>query len=702
MPDRRNPALLGSLLAVILSSAVVIAPGLAQAATPETGPVQRDHIEVELVSELRSVQPGGDVRLGLRMLPDPGWHTYWVNPGDSGLATQLRWTAPEGVEISDIAWPFPEHLPIGHLVNYGYEGEHLLPVTVTLPADWPVGEDLVLDLRADWLVCEIECIPGDAELRLNLPVGDAQPVLDERFADLFAWADARQPQAVTWLARFNTESRTLSVRVDGADALEPDGWQFFPANDNVVDHAADAFVVVDNGLIQVSQRLSTFFSRAPEQLDFLLVHADSGQAWALSAEPGDLSTAGGLDGPEARPALALILLLALAGGVLLNLMPCVFPVLSIKAMSLVSGAGHDQRGHGLAYTAGVVLSFGVLAGVLVALRAGGEALGWGFQLQSPWFVGLLIYVFFAMGLALSGLFEFGTRMMGVGQNLTERGGLKGSFFTGVLACVVASPCTAPFMGTALGVAVLLPWPQAMSVFLALGLGLALPMLALSWWPGLAQRMPKPGPWMDTFKQAMAFPLYLAAVWLLWVLARQTDPNGLALVLSGMVALAFALWLAGKRNRSETAATARHVAVGLSLVFALAALASAARFETEGSLDSSASAWWEPFAPDRLEQLIADPEQAVLVNMTADWCVTCLVNERVALNTDAVREAMAANNIVYLKGDWTRRDPVITEYLARYERNGVPLYVLYPHNGGQPRVLPQILTPGLVVQALENL
>lgn len=701
MPDQRYPTLLGLLFALILSSAAWASSGLAQASGPETGPVQRDHIEVELISEFSSVQPGGEVRLGLRMLPDSGWHTYWVNPGDSGLATQFRWTVPEGVEVSDIAWPFPEHLPIGHLVNYGYEGEHLLPVTVTLPEDLAAGDALVLDLRADWLVCEIECVPGDADLRLSLPVSDEPPPLNQRFTDLFAWADARQPQAVAWPARFNTESRTLSVRIDSADALDAEGWQFFPANDNVVDHAAEAFVVVDKGLIQVSQRLSTFFARAPEQLDFLLVHTDSGQAYALRAEPGDLATIGGLESADVRPALALILLLALAGGVLLNLMPCVFPVLSIKAMSLVSGAGHDQRAHGLAYTAGVLLSFGVLAGVLLALRAGGEALGWGFQLQSPWFVGLLIYVFFALGLALSGLFAFGTRMMGAGQNLTERGGLKGSFFTGVLACVVASPCTAPFMGTALGVAVLLPWPQAMSTFLALGLGLALPMLALSWWPGLARRMPRPGPWMDTFKQAMAFPLYLATVWLLWVLARQTDPNGLALVMSGMVALAFALWLAGKRNRSETAATARHVAVGLSLLFTLAALAAAARLESEGGLDK-ASAWWEPFSLDRLEQLVNDPEQAVLVNMTADWCVTCLINERVALNTDAVRDAMAANNIVYLKGDWTRRDPVITEYLARYERNGVPLYVLYPHNGGQPRVLPQILTPGLVVQALENL
>jgi thiol:disulfide interchange protein DsbD len=366
-------------------------------------------------------------------------------------------------------------------------------------------------------------------------------------------------------------------------------------------------------------------------------------------------------------------------------MPCVFPVLSIKALSLTAGAGHDQRAHGVAYTAGVVVSFAVLAAALLALRAGGAALGWGFQLQSPWFVGLLAYLFFAMGL---------------GENLSRQSGLRGSFFTGVLACVVASPCTAPFMGTALGAAVLLPWPLAMSVFVLLGLGLALPMLILSFWPGLGQRLPRPGPWMETFRQAMAFPLYLAAVWLLWVLARQTDANGLALVLSGMVALAFALWLGGRPDRGPVLATARHVGVALSLLFALAALGSAARLDADPVVDRARG--WEAWSPERLAELNDDPDRAVLVNMTADWCVTCLVNERVALNTDAVRTALTDNKVVYLKGDWTRRDPSITDYLARYGRNGVPLYVVYPRNGGQPRVLPQVLTPGLVVEALESL
>lgn len=663
-----------------------------------SGPVQRDHIEVELVARTTSVQPGTPLAVGLRMLPDPGWHTYWKNPGDSGLPTLLYWSLPEGASASDIAWPYPEAMSLAHLVNYGYEGEHLLPVTIEVPGELAPGSEFRIELSAEWLVCEEICIPGDADLVLSLPVSDQTPRNDARHAELFDWAERRQPERVDWPARFSTDGGQLSLQIETGNGAEDAEWAFFSAVENLVDHAEPATVSAANGQVLVAQKLSTFMTGAPESLPFVLVDTANERAWQLSAEPGELASLGELS--ESQTGWLLAIVLALAGGVLLNLMPCVFPVLSIKAMSVVSGAGHDQRGHGLAYTAGVVLSFGLLAAVLLALRAGGEAIGWGFQLQSPLVVGILIYVLFALGLSLSGLFDFGTRLMGVGQGLADKGGLSGSFFTGVLACVVASPCTAPFMGTALGVAVLMSWPMAMSIFLALGFGLALPMLALSFSPALARRLPLPGPWMETFKQAMAFPLYLAVVWLLWVLARQTDANGLAAVLAGMVVLAFALWLGGRRDRGPSLAVARHATVGLSLVLAVAALGTAVRFESESR--PGESAWWESYSSERLAELRADPDQAVLVNMTADWCVTCLVNERVALNTDSVRQAMAAHDVVYLKGDWTRRDPAITEYLAEFGRNGVPLYVLYPRNGDDPRVLPQVLTPGLVVQAVERL
>ncbi|MGY6629388.1 MAG: protein-disulfide reductase DsbD family protein [Wenzhouxiangella sp.] len=666
----------------------------------ETGPVERDHLVADLVAEQRQVVPGEAFRVGLRLDPDPGWHTYWKNPGDSGLATTLRWTLPDGVEVSDIHWPYPEALPFAHLINYGYEGEHLLPVTVRVPDDWPAGDDLLLQVRADWLVCEEVCIPGDASLELRLATGDqarGNPLAEP----LFAWADRHQPQGVDWPATFAMDGGQLSLQVELGRNGEAADWAFFPELENLVDHSEPASLVEDSGLLLVSQKLSTFLSGQPEAFMLVLVDRAAGQAYRLQATAGELGNDGGaLAATSSPPGWLLSIGLALIGGVLLNLMPCVFPVLSIKAMSLVSGAGHDQRGHGLAYTAGVVVSFGALAAVMLALRAGGEAIGWGFQLQSPLVVGILIYVLFALGLSLSGLFDFGTRLMGVGQGLTEKGGLKGSFFTGVLACVVASPCTAPAMGAALGAAVLMPWPMAMSIFLMLGFGLALPMLLISFSPALAARLPRPGPWMETFKQAMAFPLYLAVVWLLWVLARQTDPNGLAAVLAGLVAVAFALWLANRRDRGQSLAVARHSAVALSLVFAFAALGTASRLQPDGEMVENA--WWERYSAERLAELRDDPNQAVLVNMTADWCVTCLVNERVALNTDTVRQAMDRHDVVYMKGDWTRRDSAITDYLAEFGRNGVPLYVLYPRNGADPQVLPQMLTPALVVQAIERL
>ena len=664
----------------------------------DTGAVQRDHIEAELIAATTSVQPGTPLKVGLRLLPDPGWHTYWKNPGDSGLPTEIHWTLPDGASAGDIEWPYPGAMPMGHLINYGYKDEHLLPVTIAVPDDQQPGQNFVIEAKAEWLVCEEICIPGDATLRLSLPVTDQTPEINSLHQELFNWAESRQPEPVDWSATFSTEGGQLSIQIKPDDLDAIGQWEFYSAVENLVDHAETATVHMANGRVLVAQKLSTFMVREPDSLHFLLVDTDHGQAWELVAERGDLVSTAGLT-HEAQVGWALAILLALAGGVLLNLMPCVFPVLSIKAMSVVSG-GDDQRGHGLAYTAGVLSSFAVLAAILLVLRAGGEAIGWGFQLQSPLFIGILIYVLFALGLSLSGLFDFGTRLMGMGQGLTEKGGMRGSFFTGILACVVASPCTAPFMGAALGAAVLMPWPMAMGVFLALGLGLALPMLALSFSPALARKMPRPGPWMETFKQAMAFPLYLAVVWLLWVLARQTDANGLAAVLVGMVALAFALWLGGKRDRGANLAVARHAAVGLSLIAAVAALGTAVQQHSQ--ISAPIDAWWEPWSVERLEQLRADSEQAVLVNMTADWCVTCLVNERVALNTDPVRQAMSEHDVVYLKGDWTRRDPAITEYLSEFGRNGVPLYVVYPRNGDEPRVLPQILTPGLVVQAVEQL
>jgi len=689
---------------LITALLVLISLGSQPLDAASSGLVQRDHLQAELVADVDSVQPGTDLRVGLRLVPDPGWHTYWKNPGDSGLATTIEWALPAGVSAAEIAWPYPDAIPFAHLINYGYDGEHLLPVTLSIPADLPTDRPLRLEARADWLVCEEICIPGDATLVLELPVSGQTPIADPKVAELFAWADARRPEVVDWPARFSTEGGQLSVQLESEAIGSARGWQFFSEDNNLVDHSSPPALNAGNGQLLVAQALSPFVNRFPESLDFVLVDRPNNRAFRLNAGAGELVSTGELapGGASNTPPIGWLsaLGLALLGGLLLNLMPCVFPVLSIKAISLVEGAGSDQRAHGLAYTAGVVLSFAALAAVLLGLRSAGEAIGWGFQLQSPWIVGLLIYVLFALGLSLSGLFDLGGGLMNTGQNLTEKSGLKGSFFTGVLACIVASPCTAPFMGAALGAAVLMAWPMAMSIFVALGLGLALPLLLLSFSPALARWLPRPGLWMDTFKQAMAFPLYLAVVWLVWVLARQTDANGLAAVLIGLVALAFTLWLVGKRDGGPVLSVARHISVFAGLVVAIAALAAAARFNAEPA--QAADAWWEDYSATRLAELRADGDTAVFVNMTADWCLTCKVNEGVALNKDQVREAFEAESVVYMKGDWTRRDAAITDYLAEFGRNGVPLYVVYPRGGGEPRVLPQVLTPGLVISVVESL
>jgi len=684
---------------ILLAIAAWLCAAVPTALAQQSGPVQRDHVVVELLSETRSIQPGIAFRVGLLIEHEPEWHTYWRNPGDSGLETRFSWTLPEGFEAGPIQWPWPERHEIGHLVNYGYSDTILLPVRIEPPADLEPGQDVTLTLKADWLVCRIECIPGSAELALTLPVGrDAGGA--SAHAAAFDAADRRRPTTVEWPAVFSVDGDRVGVQVQEISGIAAaDSLVFFPAHPTLVEHADDAFFAVDGDTLQVSQKRSPFFSSLPETLEFVVVDTRRDTAWQISAKAGSLQTAAPEVARDSPRSLAVILLMALAGGILLNLMPCVFPVLSLKALNLVSGSVARPRAHAGAYAFGVLASFGLLAAVLLGLRAAGEAIGWGFQLQSPWFVGALAYLLFTMALSLSGLFEIGIRWMGAGQALTERPGLRGSFFTGVLATLVASPCTAPFMGTALGLAVTLPTAQAMTVFLALGAGLALPLTAIGMVPALAQLLPKPGPWMDTFRQVMAFPLYLTVVWLIWVFANQTGPDGMASLLVGLVALSFALWLGARPTVNRPSAWLAHTATAAAIIVSLAALAGAAGMQ--GGSNQSPSEDFTPFTSERLAEINADPERAAFVNMTADWCVTCLVNERVALSTEAVRAGFREQGVVYLKGDWTRRDPEITRYLEQYGRNGVPLYVFYPADEPtNPVVLPQILTPGTVLEILD--
>ncbi|MGH8460175.1 MAG: protein-disulfide reductase DsbD family protein [Stenotrophobium sp.] len=661
------------------------------------------HVEASLVAEQNAFTPGENW-VALRLKPDSGWHTYWQNPGDSGLPTKLEWTLPDSISAGAIHWPYPQRFALGGLAIYGYGAETLHLVPIEVPANWPQNQPLTLHAKAQWLVCADVCIPGKADLTLTLPV-HASAQADPRWAAEFAAARAALPLSANgWDARFGTDAHDYSMSIANGSFAPDARFEFFPLASDLVNHAAAQRVHFDHGTLRLSQSLSSYFVSAPKTVDGVLEVSDHGKviAYSFSAQPGAVAPVAITDAAAtpvpatADQGLLLVLLSALLGGILLNLMPCVFPVLSLKALSVLNQREHDrarQRALALSYTAGVILSCTAVAAVLLALRSGGEAIGWGFQLQSPVFVAALVYLLFVLGLSLSGAVEFGAGIMGAGQSLTQRGGHAGAFFTGVLATVVATPCTAPFMGTALGFALTQPTLAALAIFAVLGLGLALPFLLLGFFPRLAALLPRPGAWMQTFKQLMAFPLYLSAVWLLWVLSHQTSANAAALVMIGLVLIAFALWL---WQRDGGLARLLRIA---ALLAAAALLANPLLRATPAASISSEQNGQEPYTAARLAQLRAE-HRTVFVNLTADWCITCKVNEHAVLDTAQVQSAFRQANVAWLVGDWTREDPQVTQLLEQFHRSGVPLYLVYV-DGGEPNVLPQILTPERVIAALRN-
>lgn len=683
--------MLGWLCAFALAPASVDAAE--RAVTPE--------LAVQLVSEQDALQPGTTQSLGLLLEHTEHWHTYWQNAGDSGIPTVLEWTLPAGLSAGDIQWPAPQRFELAGIVNHGFDGRILLPIPVVVDATL-ASAPVEIAVKLDWLVCKEECIPGSAQLALKLPVREAASA-DPRWQGDFAAARARLPVAVDWPARFTaTAAGEFQIEIDVPAELDLQSpWQIYPVLGELLATSAPSERSLRDGLLRWTQAQSEFLSATPEAMELVLTEGAGAPSRAFavravaasapSAPPAlAAATSAGTDGE----ALGLLtaLLFALLGGIILNLMPCVFPVLALKALAL----RHDQHGrrHAVFYTAGVLSAFLTLAVILLALRAAGAALGWGFQLQEPGLVAALAYLFFAMGLSLSGLYSVGERWMGVGQALTEGEGDRAAFFTGLLAAVVASPCTAPLMASAIGYALTQPAWVALSVFAALGLGLALPFAALSFIPALRRFLPRPGAWMDTFKQVMAFPLYLSAVWLMWVYGEQLGTLAMAKLAVGAVSLAFVLWL------SQRIATAW---LRLALLAAGVALCAWLAWPTASPAAATVSASGATHVAYDAKELASLRREGkpVLVNMTAAWCITCLANEKVALSTTAVQDAMRAKGVVYVKGDWTRRDADITRYLASYGRSGVPLYVLYPP-GGDAQVLPQLLTESMVLDALDAL
>ena len=688
------------------------APGTAPAQGFQGFKVPGDLVKASLVGEPSAIRPGEPFTVGIRMVMRPHWHVYWRNPGDSGLAPEVAWTLPAGFAAGPLQWPVPSRIPVSHLVNFGYEGETVLLAEVTPPASLVPGKPVTLQAKLTYLVCERECVPGSAELRLSLPVAQAgtSTGLNPGSMMLFEAARAALPVPAPYAVRYGAENGRLQVHLATPPDLKVSSVAYFPFAETAIENAAPQEARSDAGglHIDLARGDSTLATATlPGVLTFEEPTADGTvrRAYTIGEAPSAIPAAvppPAASSPAQAPDESLTLWsaagLAFLGGLLLNLMPCVFPVLSIKVLSLVRHSGEPAgrvRLHGLAYTAGVLAAFLSLAGLLIVLKGAGAGIGWGFQLQSPLVVAGLAYLLFAMGLSLSGVVHVGAGIAGIGDGLTRRAGLEGSFFTGVLATVVATPCTAPFMGSAVGFALTQDAGVSLAVFASLGLGLALPFLVLTLWPAALRRLPRPGAWMDTLKGALAFPIYATVAWLVWVLSQQVGSAGLLAALIGLVLVGFSAWA------WERAHGAGPVGAWIARGSAIAAFAALViltlGLDRDRAETATAQAAQNGFSQARLDALLAQGKP-VFLNMTAAWCITCQVNERAALRSEAVRAALKARGITYLKGDWTNQNPEITRLLERHGRNGVPLYLLYA-GAGEPAVLPQILTPGLVLDAL---
>ena len=701
--------------------ALLLALLLAGPAFAQSSVVQTDNVRAELVSDVATVKAGEPFWVGLRQTIRPKWHTYWKNPGESGLPTEIAWTLPAGAKADPIVWPTPILFDIGGVTNYGFKDEAMLLVRITPPAD--LAGPLKLAAEANWLVCEDVCIPEEGKFELTLPSGAAATPAPPAVRTLFDAARRRVPTESPWPARYGVSKTGEPTLIVEAKGLKPDTISdvyFFPAEWGAVATMAKQTASVTADGIRIPLRKGEAKTAMPERLAGTLVLTEKTadgtvkQAFDVSArlDPAFVPASASLAGAAGAEQLSLVqaLLFALLGGLILNLMPCVFPVLAMKAAAFARLAGHEQgemRRDGLAYTAGVLVSFAAMAAIVVAIRASVGDVAWGFQFQSPVFSLLIAYLFFTVGLNLSGVFEVGGRLAGVGQGLAARGGTTGAFFTGVLAVIVATPCTAPFMAAALGFALSQPAPATLAVLLAMGLGLALPYLALSFTPALQRLLPRPGAWMDRLRQFLAFPMYASAVWMIWVLTQQTGSDGVLYALGGMILIAFAIWLLRLNGGASRGTWVRR---GLAATAVLLAFAATLKLDDAPATAASASGGptsgvnfegWERFSRARMAEAVA-AGKPVFVDFTAAWCITCLVNERVALETPAAKKAFEQAGVVKLKGDWTNRDDEITAVLKEVGRAGVPLYLFWVPGADRPKILPQVLTEAMILSELSSI
>jgi len=686
----------------------------AAGASAIAAPVNSGHVQVELVADQAQVAPGGVVHVALRQQIAPGWHTYWRNPGDSGQQTTLAWSLPYGWSAGDIIWAPPKKLPLPPLMDYGYEGQVLLPAALSVSKDASPGQSVTLKARADYLVCQQVCVPEGADLTITLPVA-ATATSDPTWASPIKAALDAAPKPAGLTASV-TPGAVLKLSITGpaVTGVDVSGAYFFPYDSSDIDHAQAQTIERGPQGLTLSLTPGVAFKGATPPAQMAGVLQVAGKVYEVSATPGPpLAGASGLGPPAAAvaPADLTAILIAIGsafvGGLILNLMPCVFPILSMKAVALARHAHGRSAGlQGLAFMGGVVATFLALAGALIAARAAGQAVGWGFQLQSPAVVAGLALVMLLTALNLSGVFEVGESLQAAAGEAggADTGSLWGSALTGVLAVAVAAPCTAPFMATAIGFALTQGPVVALAIFLSLGVGLAAPFTALAFAPVLLKLLPKPGAWMDTLKGVLAFPMYGAAAWLVWVFSQQAGTLGLAALMAAAVFAGFAAWLYGKAQAARIAGGKPWVRFGIAGVSMAVALV-LAFFPQGGALSASGTAApgaiaSVPFSTAKLEALRASGTP-VLLDFTAAWCVTCQVNERVALDTPLVAEAFRKSGVVYMIGDWTNRDAAIAQFLTANGRAGVPLYLMYGKGGGAPVTLPQILTPGIVVDAVNK-
>jgi DsbC/DsbD-like thiol-disulfide interchange protein/cytochrome c biogenesis protein CcdA len=674
----------------------------------------RAQVQASLVADDASLRPGRPITVALRLVHQPQWHTYWINPG-TGTPTTLAWHLPAGWTAGEIQWPAPETLKdaLGAVVGNGYQGDLLLPVTLTPPGNLKKGDVVTLAASAEWLMCRDVCKPGSAEVGLTLTVSDDPPHPDPKWSGRIRSVLASLPRTHPhWRVSATRDGKVITLSVTPTDArptptagFNPTALHFFGDTDLVAFDQPQAAKSDGEGGFILSLPVTADTTADATRLVGVLT---SEYGWIPNGSlPGlridtalvpGVAMAGAAETPAAAGSLGATLLLALAGGLILNLMPCVFPVIGIKILGFVNQAGSERRkvvAHGLSFSAGVLLSFWALAGLLAVLRAGGSQLGWGFQLQSAAFVFGLAAVMLVFALNMSGVFEFGLSATSLGSDLQSKSGLTGSFLTGMLATVVATPCSAPFLAPALGAALALSTTDSFLIFTAIALGLSTPYLLLSAFPAAVKILPRPGAWMVTFRQLLAFPLYGTVGYLIWVLAGQVSENDLLMVFVGLVFVAMGVWAYG----CWQAAGAKPGLGRFGLWIGVALLAIGAWTgwpRPPAAMDIT----WEKWSPEAVAQLRAD-RRMVYVDFTARWCATCQANKKLVFHSSAVLQTFRDKHIATLRADWTNKDPQITAELAKYHRSAVPFNLVWYPDQAEPTILPSLLTPSIVLDAVRK-